>query len=259
MTVAFPAAIPAVIGHRGAAAVAPENTLASIRAAVRAGAAMVEVDAKLSADGAVILMHDDSLDRTTSGSGPVRSMAYAALSRLDAGGWFGPDFAGESIPTLTDALALVQEVGIDINIEVKPCPGRDAETAAAVLEVIADRWRQPMPPLLSSFSVEALMTLRRLAPALPRGLAIDVPPADWSDIAARVEAATLTVNPDAASDATMADFLASGRPVLAYTVNDPAQAAMLWGKGVAAVFTDDPGRIAGVRASASAVGGPGIL
>ena len=91
------------------------------------------------------------------------------------------------------------------------------------------------------------MAMRRLAPALPRGVAIDVPPADWSDIAARVEAATLTVNPMAADDATMAAFLAAGRPVLAYTVNDPAQAVALWKKGVAAVFTDDPARIAAAQ------------
>ena len=93
-----------VVGHRGAAADAPENTLPAFVRAAEQGAAMVEFDAKLTADGAVILMHDDTLERTTSGRGAVATTPLAAIQALDAGAWFGPAWRGTKVPTLEQAV-----------------------------------------------------------------------------------------------------------------------------------------------------------
>src|ERR1041385_7236710 len=96
--------IPRIIGHRGAAKAAPENTLESLREAKRQGATWVEVDAKLTADNAVILLHDDLLDRTTSGKGPAAQATLDAIRTLDAGAWFAPSWAGAKVPTLEETV-----------------------------------------------------------------------------------------------------------------------------------------------------------
>src|SRR5580704_12278143 len=91
--------LPPVIGHRGAAAQAPENTLAGFRAARALGCAWVEFDVRLTVDGVPVVCHDDKLDRTSNGRGRISKLPLAAIRMLDAGSWFGPAFAGERIPT----------------------------------------------------------------------------------------------------------------------------------------------------------------
>ena len=124
---------PRLIGHRGAAALAPENTLASIRAAADSGVPWIEVDAKLAKDGVPVLMHDDTLDRTTAGQGPVVARTSGELGRLDAGSWFDPRFAGETVPTLSQCLAECRRLGLGLDLEIKPDKGAEAVTAAAPL------------------------------------------------------------------------------------------------------------------------------
>ena len=116
-------ALPRVIGHRGAAAAAPENTLVSLQKAKELGASWVEFDVKLTRDGVPILMHDERLERTTDGRGEVALTTLNDLQKLDAGGWFGPAFRGEPVPTLEAALALCAELGLGINVEIKPVRG----------------------------------------------------------------------------------------------------------------------------------------
>ena len=96
-----------VIGHRGAAARAPENTLAGLRRARELGAAWVEFDVMLTADRVPVLIHDETLERTTTGRGEVARHTAAEIRALDAGGWFAPEFAGERVPTLAEAVALL--------------------------------------------------------------------------------------------------------------------------------------------------------
>ena len=132
--------LPPVIGHRGAAGAAPENTLASIRKARELGATWIEFDVKLTKDGHPILFHDDCLERTTDGRGAVAATTLAEIRRLDAGGWFGPAFRGEPVPTLEQALALCVELRLGINVEIKPCAGREAETAQVTVATLLDVW-----------------------------------------------------------------------------------------------------------------------
>lgn len=234
--------IPPVIGHRGAALRAPENTLAGLREAARLGARMVEFDAKLSRDGVPVLFHDEMLERTTDGRGPVERAPLAALRALDAGSKpHGPAFAGERVPTLAEGLRACLALGLAVNMEIKPCPGRELETAAASLRVLREVWPASAPaPLVSSFEVPALLAARRIAPALPRGYLIYDRPPDWRAIVAAVEPATLNVCWEKETPESLAEYRATGLPVLVYTVNDPARARALFAAGVAAVFTDAP-------------------
>ncbi|MEE8270801.1 MAG: glycerophosphodiester phosphodiesterase [Alphaproteobacteria bacterium] len=236
--------LPKVIGHRGAAARAPENTLAGLRTAAALGAGMVEFDTKLTGDGVPILLHDSLVDRTTDGSGPVRDMGLAAVRALDAGAWFGPGFAGEPVPTLAQALSLALRLGLAVNIEIKPCDGREVETAEAALAVAAQVWPADRPaPLVSSYSREALRAVRRIRPDWPRGLLFGTPPADWMAQVDDLAPATINVSQRRLTADRVARLRAAGRPVLAYTVNDPARARALFDIGVAAVFTDAPDTI----------------
>ena len=110
-----------VAGHRGHSAGAPENTLASFRLARELGGPGVtcETDLALTSDGEFILIHDETVDRTTDGHGLVRNMTYSEIAALDAGRWFSPQFAGERVPRLRDALHLSRELGIIYQLELK--------------------------------------------------------------------------------------------------------------------------------------------
>ena len=240
----IPASLPPVIGHRGAASHAPENTLAGIRKAAALGVRMIEFDAKLTADGVPILMHDDALDRTTSGSGPVRQTALAVIRTLDAGAWFGQDFAGEPVPTLAEALELSLALGLAVNLEIKPCKGRERETAERSLEVARDTWPADRPPpLVSSFARLSMETALAAAPDWPRGFLFDRRPSDFEAAVLALQPATLNTSHKRLTKHTVAAFKAIGLPLLAYTVNDPARARALFAMGVDAVFSDAPDAI----------------
>lgn len=233
--------IPRLIGHRGAARHAPENTLSGMRTGALQGALWVELDVKLTRDGVPILMHDDDLDRTTDGHGPVAAMDFADIRCLDAGSWFGPDFRGEKVPTLAEAIQAAALLDIGLNLEIKPCPGRDEQTAGVALSMALTLWPADRPPpLISSFSISALQMARTVAPHWPRGYLMDEEPADWAAIADRLEASTINVNARRQSADSIKALRATGRPVLAYTVNDAADARRLFQWGVAGIFTDTP-------------------
>jgi glycerophosphoryl diester phosphodiesterase len=163
---------PLIIAHRGDSAHRPENTLSSFASALELGAELVELDVQLSADGAVVVIHDASVDRTTDGRGHVREMALGALRRLSAGYplRFGAAFAGERIPTLAEVLGLVRERA-RVMIEIKPdSVTADAEggiEALAVAEV--RRAGMEKDVALISFDRRALVRCRRLAPEIARG------------------------------------------------------------------------------------------
>lgn len=234
-----------VIAHRGASAHAPENTLAALRLAAEAGATWVEFDVKLTRDGHCILMHDDFLNRTTSGRGEVARFDLDELRRLDAGGWFDRHFRGELIPTLTEALALCIELDLDINLEIKPCPGRQHETAIRVVDTLYREWPVDRPwPLISSFAIASLDEVRKRAPEFPRGLLVGRPTRRALGMLDHLACSTLHCDAKRASTELVRDLAARGRMLLCYTVNDAGCARRLLEMGVRAVFSDRPGAIA---------------
>jgi glycerophosphoryl diester phosphodiesterase len=232
--------LPPVIGHRGAAAYAPENTLGSFRAAKALGCGWVEFDVRLTGDGALVVCHDDTLARTTGNRGRISKLPLDSIRQMDAGSWFGPGFAGERIPTLDETLALCREMGLGTNVEIKAERGRGAATAAAVA-ICLSNFAGALPSILiSSFLVGALGEMARLMPSVPRGILWRNLPGSWQDTAKKLGCATVHCAEAGLSRPIAGEVRAAGFPLLAYTVNDAKRALELLSWGVASVFSDAP-------------------
>ncbi len=235
---------PPVIGHRGAAGYAPENTLASIRAAAALGVRWVEFDAKLTGDGQIVLFHDEKLERTTNGAGRVADMSLNDLRTLDAGAWFGEPFRGERIPTLSETLVALGELALGANVEIKPDPGREEETGDAVARTLKREWpRNLPPPIISSFKTESLRAASALLPDVPQALLVVDVPADWRR---RLVALGCTALHSAGKGLTRdltGEIRAAGYRLRCHTINDAEVARRLFGLGVDAIISDYPDRI----------------
>ena len=242
--------LPPVIGHRGAAKYAPENTLAGLRKAKALGCHWVEFDVRLTADGQPVLLHDNRLERTTNGRGRVSALSLAAVRRHDAGKWFHSSFAGECVPTLQEALMLLTELGLGANVELKAARGKEAATGAVVAELLARTWpADPAHLLISSFEHGALAAARDRAPHIARGILFRRIPKNWRKIAAGLGCVTIHADQQRLCPATMSEIRRAGYPLLAYTVNDPERAKTLFDVGVKSVFSDVPDRLRGAAAS----------
>ena len=241
--------LPPVIGHRGAAAYAPENTLAGLRRAKALGCSWVEFDVRLTADNQPVLLHDNRLERTTDGRGRVSAMSLAAVRRHDAGQWFHSSFAGERVPTLEEALMLLAELGLGANVELKAARGKEAVTGAVVAELLARTWpADPAHLLISSFQRAALAAARDRAPHIARGILFRRVPKDWRKLAAGLGCLTVHADQQRLRSAVLSEIRRAGYSLLAYTVNDPERAKILFDFGVKSVFSDVPDRVHGAAA-----------
>lgn len=220
---------PRYFAHRGGGTLAPENTLAGIRLAARLGYRAVEFDVMLSGSGTPLLIHDETLERTTNGSGVVAMTDDATLFALDAG--------GEPLPRLVDAARLCGELGLLANVEVKPAAGFERETAQRVAAEVKAAW-PGLPPLFSSFSRTALQVLQAELPALPRAWLLDVLPDDWRSAARQLGVVALHLDLALVTPALVRECTGLGLAVRAYTLQTPALADYLFDIGVAGVFVD---------------------
>lgn len=239
--------LPAIIGHRGAKSNAPENTLAGIRRAHEEGATWVEFDVKLTKDDVPVLIHDETLDRTTNGRGAVRDLALDSLRLVDAGcpAQFGDRYKGERIPTLEAALALLRDLGMGFNLEVKPCPGRERETAIVAVRMVERLWPATAPvPIVSSFKLPSLEAAREAAPGLPRGYLAERLDGSWVETARGLGCATIHPGFKSLTQDQVKLAKRHGWPVLTWTVNDAARAVELRAWGVDSLITDTPAAIA---------------
>ncbi len=237
--------LPRVMGHRGAAGDAPENTLVSLRTAAEQGARWVEFDVMLSGDGVPVLFHDDSLKRTTGRDALMADTPLASLRKLEAGAWFAPKFAGEPIPTLEDALSFLLSSGISPNVEIKPSKGKAAATGRAVAEVMARCWPlERAPALICSFYKEGLAAAQRIAPQVPRAFLMRRPARDWRQTAKKLECSTIHVGGRWLSARVAQEIKQAGYGSAVFTVNDPKRARLLLARGVDCIITDAPGKIA---------------
>jgi len=233
---------PRRIAHRGGGRLAPENTLAGIRAGIAHGYRAVEFDVMLTADDVPVLMHDPDFGRTIAGRGSVATTTWDDLSRRDAGGWFSPKFAGERVPRYEDVVRFCQDHGVWMNVEIKPAPGFEARTGRLVGEMtarlFADESRGASWPLFSSFSVEALDQARSAAPHVPRGVLFDALPATGIETAQSLGCISVHAS-HRKLDRTVIDGLHdAGLSVMAYTVNERPRADQLAQWGVNAICTD---------------------
>jgi len=239
--------LPKVIGHRGACAYAPENTLESILTAAEIGTEWVELDVMLTADDVPIIFHDDSLERTTNGSGNVAETPYSTIQALEAGSWYGDSFSGIKIPTLEEAIEVLVDKKLGLNLEIKPTPGRERETAEAALDILSHYWDDHERLLISSFQLQCLEVAHDMAPDWYRGVLFDDDqemPENWRDMVDYVEAATVNIGRKAATRTLIEEIMDFEKAILVYTINDPQEARQLQSWGVDAVFSDNPDVIA---------------
>lgn len=230
---------PKLAAHRGAGKLAPENTLAAFRLGYTHGYRMVELDAKLSADGVAFLLHDATLDRTTNACGRADAFTWRELSQLDAGSWHSPTYAGEPLPTLATIARWSRAMGVAVNIEIKPTPGRERETGAAIaLDAKALWMNADVQPLLSSFSEDALDAARDVAAELPRAYLAEQLPDDWRERIVRLGCVALDLRHTVLTRERVEEFHATGLRVATWTANDPARVADLLAWSVDTVITD---------------------
>lgn len=230
---------PRVVAHRGGGTLAPENTLGALRYGASLGFRGVEFDVMLAGDGTPLLIHDETLERTTTGKGGVAATPYAEIEKLDAGAWHSARFQGEIVPTFVAATRLCRALGLWANVEIKPAKGVEAQTGRMVGQMALDLWRDADPaPLVSSFSSDALAAARQAAPSLPRGMLVNKIPADWKGRMQDLDCIALHCNYRHLSESLAAEIHAAGYAVLCWTVNDPVEAAKLLGWGVDCIVTD---------------------
>ena len=211
--------IPKIIGHRGACGYAPENTLESIRTAAELGAEWVELDVKLTKDEIPILFHDDELDRITNGSGLVKDKTLEELKQLDAGYHFGDSFFGVTIPTLEEAVDVLLEHDLGLNLEIKPCLGREIETAEVALDHLSQIWDAHDKLLISSFKATSLEAAMDVAEDWSRGLLFEEEiEENWQDMAETLDVQTLNVNGNTITREQVEEMIDFGKPILAYTI-----------------------------------------
>lgn len=234
---------PLLIAHRGSSGTAPENTLAAFRKAVASGAAMIELDARLSLDGELIVLHDRRVNRTTGGRGRVRDLTLEEIRALDAGSWFGAAFRGEPIPVLRELFSALP-VSVALNIEVKTDGDRrrNALMARTLCRFLhAARGRRGV--LVSSFDRAFLKRMRSVCPAVPLGL-LSTPVRDMgrkpSSLCRSVGATTFICSRRQLRKRYVADARANDLALFVYGVNRPAQLAQALRAGVDGVMTDFP-------------------
>lgn len=240
---------PKIIAHRGGGVLAPENTLAAFRCGAAHGFRAVEFDVMLAKDGVPVVMHDPALGRTVSGAGSVADYTSHALMQMDAGAWFGHEFAGEGVPTYEQVVAFCVDNGIWMNVEIKPVPGFEEATGRVVAQYtkrlfadvlardVADPARAGLP-LFSSFSYEAVQAAQRAAPDIPRALLLDRIPADWRSKLDALGAVAIDTSYRNLTEAQARAIKDAGFGLFCYTVNEPECARELFGWGVDAICTD---------------------
>ncbi len=231
---------PKLFAHRGGGSLAPENTLAAVKIGQSLGYRAHEFDVKLSGDGVAMLLHDETLERTTSGQGRACDFTWKQLSELDAGAWYSEAFRGERPASFQAVARQLLSRGGMANVEIKPTPGFERETGAAVAREAARLWSgAKVPPLLSSFSFDALMAAKEAAPELPRGWLIgEFSDADWKRLE-DLGAVSLHTDHKKLDPANLKRLHDRGYRVMLYTVNDPATAEQLFASGADGLFTDN--------------------
>jgi len=228
------------LAHRGANTDAPENTMAAFRKAVEVGASGLEFDVQLSKDGTVVVIHDEKLERTTSGSGLVKDYTQEELQRLDAGKWFGEEFAGAKIPTLDQVLDEFASTKLVYNIELKSgivlYPGLEEK----VIEAVTSRNLEDQV-VISSFNHYSLVTCRELNKDIRTGMLYVAGLYEPWEYALKI--GCYSVHPlfyHLQHPELVSGFREHNLAIYAWTVNEPVYMELMVAGGIDAIITDRP-------------------
>ncbi len=232
---------PLIFGHRGAPRQAPQNTLAAFRAAANIGADGVELDVQLTKDGVPVVIHNRTVDETTNGSGPVAEMTLSQVKKLDAGFSFSPEFGGEQIPMLEDALSTLGQ-RLLFNIELKPAGQRSVELVAAVAEIV-QRLKMSRRVWFSSYETYLLYRMHVLLPAVPCGI-LCYPPTLFSRLLSLVTPhEALHPNFRLISKKMVRRVHRKGLRLATWTVDSLEVAQQLADWGVDVLISNEPGKL----------------
>ncbi|USE38243.1 glycerophosphoryl diester phosphodiesterase [Endozoicomonas sp. SCSIO W0465] len=228
-----------IIGHRGLAGKAPENTEAGIRLAAEQGLKWIEVDVTLLGDGTPVLFHDRRLNRTTNKKGRVTSLTCSELETIDVGSWFSEQFSGERIPQLGAALKLIKKLGLGLNLELKTNGCSEPRLVEAVLKTVAEVEFPTDRLLVSSFNYRALVHFSDRSD-IQVGCLFERLPLNWHKKALRVNAVSIHLHGKRTTKRQISQVKSRGYELYCYTVNSLTFARQLTGYGVDGVFSDFP-------------------
>lgn len=231
-----------ITAHRGASGLAPENTLAAIRKAIEIGADFSEVDVHLNGDGELVLLHDDTVERTTNGTGFIWEWKSVDIAQLDAGSWFSAEFKNETIPTLSQILQVIGDCQMKLNIEIKYAPFQPTIVERLVDMIRTKHFENRC--VITSFDKPTIEKVMLTAPELTTGLILDQEPVDGHF---RVPVQLLSLNYVFITPNVMAKAVKFDKEIYAWTVNDLAEMKRMAHLGVHNIITNFPDRALQVR------------
>lgn len=231
--------------HRGSSAICPENTMAAFAKGLEQGATGIETDVQMTKDGRLVLIHDESVARTTGAEGLVKDYTYDELAKLDAGSWFGADFQGERIPLLEELLELTKNHGTIVNIELKNGSIQYPELEKRVIETVR-HYNMSEQIVISSFNHYSLVECKHIDPEIRTGLLYGeglYKPWEYAKLAKAdaLHAYHRAVLPEWVEEAKQ-----HGVVYHPWTVNDEEQMKTLIDAGVAGIITDYPDVLGGL-------------
>jgi glycerophosphoryl diester phosphodiesterase len=230
-----------ITGHRGAAALAPENTLAGIQKAVESGIKWIEIDTQLSADKIPVIIHDKTVKRCTNGKGRVGDLTLAELKVLDAGSWFSNEFKGETIPTLEEALLACQEHNLNMNLEIKIHNEHEVKPLVEKVVETVKHLNFPIEKLLfSSFSQNALVHCQTLYPEVRRGFITEHKPSNMLNTIKPLDLYSLHIDHRILNEKLAKSIKETGLTLMIWTLNDPKKVDKFTAWGVNNIITDKP-------------------
>lgn len=238
-------AFPRIFAHRGASSLAPENTIASFAKAAEVGARWFEFDVDIIGDGSLIVIHDDKLQRTTTGKGGYYNLSFSDIRKLDAGKWFSDTYRFERIPEVADVISFANSANMGMNLEIKPCCGgtelreKLIENLAVAVDSVANTDRF----IVSSFDHEALARFHAMRPNINLGWLFDrenQPGPTWQQGAELLGCTAIHPDVNGLTPEEVKEMRDAGFDVNVWTVNDVDQAQELASWGVTGIFTDCP-------------------
>ncbi|MFQ5737859.1 MAG: glycerophosphodiester phosphodiesterase [Acidobacteriota bacterium] len=231
-----------VIAHRGASGEAPENTLAAFRRAVQLNVDLVELDVRFSRDRRVIVIHDETVQRTTTGHGAVAEMTLNDLRQLDCGSWFDQRFKGERIPTLEEVIAVVRPTPVQLLIEIKDRPAPPEGFETLILETLGRNGMQSRA-ILQSFDLRAVKELKQIEPSVAAAALLDRRSSDPVGEALEAGAETLAIKWKLLRPEIVEEAHRRGVQVYVWTVNKPKDIGRMRDFGVDGIISNYPQRI----------------
>jgi glycerophosphoryl diester phosphodiesterase len=228
------------IAHRGASGYAPENTFAAFRKALAMGAGFIETDLQLSRDARFVAIHDPTVNRTTNGQGAVHDLTLAELRKLDAGAWFGSEFAGERIPTIEEILEFAKKHDIVFYLELKPFGSWGGEHA--LISALRESGEIARTVVIS-FDPAILSAVRKIEPTLMTGLLYEAQITDPLARAQEIGARQVAVRGDLVTPRLLKEARTRDLQIICWTVNHPAHMRLLLEAGVDGIISDYPDRL----------------